>query len=258
MRPAAIRALIGITAVTDTAAFDDLFSDFYLRAYASDAREDEARAQALGAARLARTPDGGAVLDVACGFGRHSVALARAGFEVTGVDRSPVLLAEARRRGPGIRFVEADYRSLPLPDASFDTAVNLFTSIGYLGDVQDARVFAEIHRVLRPGGCLVVEAMHRDLLVLNWNEHSWHGVGGGRLLLDQRTFDPVAGVVQATQTLVDSDGSRDSRTWSLRVYSATELVHMLATAGFEDVRAYGDVDGSPFTTHTRLVLAARR
>jgi hypothetical protein len=100
--------------------------------------------------------------------------------------------------------------------------------------------------------------MHRDLLVRVWNEHSWSGAGAGRLLLDQRTFDPVAGVVQTTQTLIDNDGGRESRTWSLRVYSATELVHMLLAAGFTTVRAFGDFDGSPFSTRTRLVLAARR
>ena len=241
----------------DAASLDALFSEFYLRAYAEDARQDEAQAQALGAVQLARTPERGAVLDVPCGFGRHSVALAAAGFAATGIDRSPVLLEEARRRAPGITFVEADYRSLPLPDASFDTAINLFSSIGYLGDEEDTKVFAEIRRVLRPGGRLVVEAMHRDLLVLRWKEHDWRGAGAGRLLLDQRTFDPVAGIAQTTQTLIDGDGRRESRTWSVRVYSATELRHMLATAGFSEVRAYGDFGGSPFTMGTRLVLVAR-
>jgi len=185
--------------VTDPAAFDAFFGDFYLRAYADDARQDEAQVQALDAVRLAGARHGASVLDVPCGFGRHSVALHAAGYDVTGIDRSSVLLDEARRRGPGITFVEADYRSLPFADASFDTAVNLFSSIGYLGDEEDTRVFAEIRRVLRPGGRLVVEAMHRDLLVLIWNEHDWRGAGAGRILFDQRTFDPITGIAQTTQ-----------------------------------------------------------
>jgi ubiquinone/menaquinone biosynthesis C-methylase UbiE len=243
--------------VTDPAAFDAFFGDFYLRAYAEEARQDEAEAQALGAMRLAETPDGGAVLDVPCGFGRHSVALAAAGFDVTGVDSSVVLLDEARRRAPEISFVRADYRSLPLPDASFDTAVNLFSSIGFLGDEEDTKVFAEIRRVLRPDGRLVVETMHRDLLVLTWNEQQWHSAGAGRLLLEQRMFDPAAGILQLTQTLIDSDSQRESRTWSTRVYAATELVHMLFAAGFSRVRAYGDFEGSAFDPGTLLVLVAR-
>jgi SAM-dependent methyltransferase len=115
--------------------WDAFFSDFYLRAYAGDEREGEAQAQALGAARLAGCPEGGDLLDVPCGFGRHSVPLARAGFRAVGVDRSEALLAEAGRRAGGERWpklVRADYRTLPFADESFDAAVNLFTSLGYL------------------------------------------------------------------------------------------------------------------------------
>ena len=79
--------------------WDAFFNDFYLRVAAGDARqEDAAEAQALGAARLAGCPEGGDLLDVPCGFGRHAVALARAGYRVVGVDRSQALLAEATRR----------------------------------------------------------------------------------------------------------------------------------------------------------------
>src|SRR4051794_9870602 len=140
--------------------WDAFFSDFYLRAYAADERAGEAEAQALAAARLAGCPDGGDLLDVPCGFGRHAVPLARAGYRVVGVDRSETLLDEARRRGGGERWpklTRADYRELPFADSGFDAAVNLFTSLGYLGDEADTRVLAEIRRVLRPGARLVVE-----------------------------------------------------------------------------------------------------
>ena len=48
--------------------------------------------------------------------------------------------------------MHADYRSLPFPDGRFDAAIDLFTSLGYLGDEEDTLVLAEIRRVLRPGG----------------------------------------------------------------------------------------------------------
>jgi ubiquinone/menaquinone biosynthesis C-methylase UbiE len=250
-----------VTAPSSPETWDAFFSDFYLRASADDARSDEAATQARGAARLAATPEGGELLDVPCGFGRHAVPLARAGFRVTGVDRSAVLLEEARRRAGGERwpkFVAGDYRELPFADESFDAAVNLFSSLGYLGDEADTRVLAEIGRVLRPGGRLVIETMHRDALVRHWSESSWRLLGEGRLLLEGRTFDPAAGVVQTTQTVVDGAGGRDSRTWSVRVYSATELLAMLAGAGFEESRCYADLEGGPFTIDgRRLVIVAR-
>ncbi len=241
--------------------WDAFFSEFYLRAFAEDERDAVAREQALAAVRLAGCPDGGDVLDVPCGFGRHAVPLAEAGFRVVGVDRSQTLLDEARHRTHHKRWpklVHADYRRLPFADASFDAALNLFTSLGYLGDEQDTLALREIGRVLRPGGRLVIELLHRDRLVSGFHEHDWRLLGEGRLLLEQRTFDPASGVAQTTLTLIESTGDRESRTFSVRVYTATELVAMLAAAGFESARCHGDLDGAPFGTATRLVVVARR
>jgi ubiquinone/menaquinone biosynthesis C-methylase UbiE len=248
------------SATSSPATWDAFFSGFYLRAYAGDEREDAA-AQAAAAARLAGCEAGADLLDVPCGFGRHSVPLARAGYRVVGVDRSEALLAEARRRAGGARWpklTRADYRELPFADASFDGAINLFTSLGYLGDEEDTRALAEIGRVLRPGARLVIEAMHRDLLVREFSDQDWRLVGEGRLLLERRTFDAVAGIAQVTQTLIEGGGGRDSRSYSIRVYSATELLAMLSRAGFSDARCHGDLEGAPFTTGTRLVVVATR
>ena len=256
-----LRDYKGPMALSSTETWDALFSDFYLRAFADEARDAEAQEQALAAARLSGCPEGGDLLDVPCGFGRHSVPLGRAGYHVVGVDRSQALIDEARRRTGGERWpklVRADYRELPQPDESFDAALNLFSSLGYLGDEGDTQVLAEIRRVLRPGGRLVIEIMHRDALVLRFRDTGWHMVGEGRLLLEQRTFDPAAGVAQTTQTLVEPSGERDSRTFSLRVYTATELTAMLERAGFEESRCYGDLAGGPFASDTRLVIVARR
>jgi len=244
--------------VVDTSSpetWDAFFSEFYLRAYAADERDAEAETQALEAARLTGCPDGGELLDVPCGFGRHSIPLARAGYRVTGVDRSQTLIDEARRRGSEPKFLQADYRELPFSDASFDAALNLFSSLGYLGDDEDTRALTEIHRVLRPGARLVIETMHRDRLVGLRHDKNWQLLGEGRLVFEQSTFDPASGVVQSTQTLVEG-ADRESRTWSLRIYTATELLAMLKRAGFESARCYGDLEGGPFRTDTRLVIAA--
>jgi len=241
--------------------WDAFFSDFYLRAYAGAARDDAAGEQALAAARLARTPERGDVLDVPCGFGRHALPLAEAGYRIVGVDRSETLLGEARRRAAGARWPKwehADYRKLPFGEERFDTALCLFSSLGYLGDEEDTRALAEIGRVLRPDGRLVIEIFHRDLLVAGFREHDWSLLGEGKLLLEQRTFEPAEGVAQVTQTLIETGGERESRTYSLRVYTATELLAMLDRAGFTECRCHGDLDGGEFTPTTRLVIVARR
>lgn len=247
-------------AVSPAESWDAFFSEFYLRAYAHEAADAEAQVQALAAARLAGTPEGGDVLDAPCGFGRHAIPLARAGYRVTGADRAAPLIEEARRRSLGERWPKwaiADYRELPMADGSFDLVINLFSSLGYLGDEQDTRALAEFRRVLRADGRLVIETMHRDALIAGWSEQDWHALGEGKLLLEQRTFDPAGGIAQMTQTLVPGSGVRESRTMSLRVYTATELCAMLDRAGFSEVRCHGDLDGAPFTTASRLVIVAR-
>jgi ubiquinone/menaquinone biosynthesis C-methylase UbiE len=241
--------------------WDALFSDFYLRAFADPEADADAEANARSAARLSACPAGGELLDVPCGYGRHAIPLARAGYKVTGVDRSPTLLAEAHRRAGDDHppeLVEADYRELPFADERFDAALNLFTSLGFYGDEEDVRALAEIGRVLRPAGRLVIEIMHRDRLVHGFREQDWHMVGAGRLLLEQRTFDAASGVAQTTQTLIETSGERDSRSFSVRVYTATELVAMLTRAGFAEAKCYGDLDGGPFGPRTRLVIVARK
>lgn len=248
-------------APSPTETWDAFFGEFYLRAYREDERNAEASAQALAAAQLAGCPEGGDILDAPCGFGRHTLPLARAGYRAVGVDRAQTLVDEAKRRVGGERWpklVRADYRELPFPDASFDAALNLFSSLGYLGDEEDTRALAEIGRVLRPDGRLVVEILHRDRLVRAFREQDWRLMGEGRLLLEQRTFDPVAGIAQTTQTLIDPSGERDSRTFSIRVYSTTELLAMLERAGFASARCHGDLQGRPFALDTRLVVVARR
>ena len=102
---------------------------------------------ALAAARLAGVEAGADFVDAPCGYGRHTLALARAGFRVVGVDRSKTLLGEAKRRAGHERWpklVRADYRELPLPDESSTPLFNLFTSLGYLGDEEDTKVLAAI------------------------------------------------------------------------------------------------------------------
>ena len=147
--------------------WDAVFDETYLRTYLPFFDEERTREEALGAVALAGVEPGAEILDCPVGFGRHALVLTEVGYRVTGLDRSETQLAEAeRRRGDAEwpRLVRGDYRELPFEDASFDAVLNLFTSLGYLERDEDVGVLREFRRVLRPGGALVVETMHRDRL----------------------------------------------------------------------------------------------
>lgn len=110
--------------------------------------------------------------------------------------------------------------------------------------------------MLRRGGPLVVETMHRDRLVSVFQERRWDPLPDGGLRVEERSFDAVEGVNEAAHTIVRPDGMRETVTYRLRVYTATELAGMGREAGFERLEFYGDYEGGPFTTQTRLLLVA--
>lgn len=101
------------------------------------------------------------VLEVACGTGRAGEQLLRAlpSADYTGVDLSPYYLDVARERLADrgrVTLLPANAEALPLPDASFDAVCSVYL-FHELPRNARRRVFAELFRVLRPGGCLVIE-----------------------------------------------------------------------------------------------------
>jgi cyclopropane fatty-acyl-phospholipid synthase-like methyltransferase len=108
------------------------FDSHYVLTYAPLQPDDRSRAEALAAVRLAGLTPGARVLDVPCGYGRHAVPLAREGYRVIGLDRSPAQLDEARRRrGAAVepRLIQADYREIPIATGAFDSALTLLSSL---------------------------------------------------------------------------------------------------------------------------------
>src|SRR5471030_2723859 len=108
--------------------------------------------EAFEAFALRRVSPGAAVLEIGCGPGRAAAALAlRHDALVTGVDLAPEMLAAARTHvPPSVSLVEAAAEDLPFAAHSFDVALAQY--VVHLLD--RPRAFAEIHRVLRPGGLL--------------------------------------------------------------------------------------------------------
>jgi ubiquinone/menaquinone biosynthesis C-methylase UbiE len=242
-------------------SWDELFDEIYLRTYAVLDRGGPQEEEARAAARLAGCEPGADILDAPCGYGRHTIPLAQAGYHVVGVDRSPVLLEEARRRagdGEWPRWVHADHRELPLEDASFDAVFCLFSSLGYRGEDGDARTLAEFHRVLRPGGRLVVETMHRDRLMHILQPRAWDPLPNGGTLIEERRFDYVEGATETDHTLLEADGTRRSVTWRIRTYTATELGKLIEAANLADLQYFGDLAGGELSRETRLVVLARK
>jgi SAM-dependent methyltransferase len=98
---------------------------------------------------------GGEVYDLGCGPGQTTAFLHGCGVRVRGLDLSAELLREARQRHPGVEFEQGDMLALSLADASL-AGVIAFYAIVHLAPAELRRALAEMHRVLRPGGRLLL------------------------------------------------------------------------------------------------------
>jgi len=126
-------------------------------------RWEDAPAEVEQVVSLLGIEPGAHVLDLCCGVGRHSLELARRGFQVTGVDRTRPYLDRAARQaeaeGLKVEFVQSDMRDFCRPDA-FDAVVNLFTSFGYFEDPEDdCQVALNMYRSLKSGGVFLIDMM---------------------------------------------------------------------------------------------------
>lgn len=201
----------------------------------------------------------GAALDLCCGPGRHSVALAGKGFAVTAVDRSRFLLNKARERAPGaaIEFVEADMREF-VRGGAFDLAVNLFTSFGYFETPEeDFAVLRNVRTSLKPGGVFVIDVIGKECLASRPNRTRWVETPGQDLFVQHCSILP--GWSRAHMQWLLVQGARALRyDYEHNVYSGQELYALLRSAGFDEVRLFGNLDGAPYdSAAARLVARAR-
>ncbi len=214
-------------------------------------RYDTTEGDAREAVALLGLAPGAKVLDAACGFGRFAAALLALGCEVVGVDISPAAIAEARRRCPGPEYVVGDL-SQPLALGPFDAIVNVFSSFGYGASVEeDQRVLDGWHRMLKPGGLLLMELS--DL------ERSRARLGGIGVTVQRVTngvaetlrCDPETHVLHIRYELGEHELEIETR-----LYDADDLVRRLGAAGFREIRRHGGFDGHPKQPEDRLVLVA--
>ncbi len=122
--------------------------------------------------------EGAALVDLGCGGGQLCLDAAELGWRVVGVDVAPAMIEEARElcAGRDVEFAVAAYDESGFPDGSFD-AVTAMGLIEYLPD--DAGLFAEARRLLRPGGRFAVSCRNRLYNLLSANRYTERELDSG-------------------------------------------------------------------------------
>ncbi len=198
------------------------------------------------------------VLDVCSGYGRHSVELARRGFEVVGVDISLSQVEQAYRHaassGAAPAFVVGDARALPLA-GGFDAAINMFLSFGYFAtDAESQAMLDGVARVLRRGGVLLIDFWNREHEIRGFQPLVLDRRGDEILEIEDWTFDALAGRLNWVNTVIYPDGRRVAWTQSIRAFTVAEVRAMLEAAGFTLVALYGSLAGEPYTMDSEAAI----
>jgi SAM-dependent methyltransferase len=216
---------------------------------------------------------GGPVLELGCGSGRVMLHLAREGFEVTGVDSSPAMLALARRRlalqktiAPRITLREGNFTGLRL-GKTFPLILLAFNTFAHMTEPSDARAALEtIAAHLAPGGQAAL-ALPNPIPI--------YGDPPEGLVLERSFRDEARNVtIQQFSSLradraaqlghitwiydeIDSAGTltRTTVPMTLRYFFPNELSVLLEQAGLHLAHLWGDYDGSPFVEDSPVLIA---
>ena len=208
--------------------FEGVAVDMWLRALPPEHTEREAESLA----RTLAVPKGARLLDVPCGGGRLSLALAQRGYRLTGVDWSLEFLDHARScdTDHGVTWERRDMRDLPWR-ARFDGAFCFGNSFGYLDDEGNAAFLRAVAAALKPGARFVLETpMVLENLLAHLQDRPWWKVGDVYLLVVNQ-YDHTRERLDIEYTFV-SNGRVEVRRGSHRAYSYRELVELIEAAGF--------------------------
>ena len=194
----------------------------------------------------------GRIVDLGCGGGISTEALAAAGFETLGIDQSAAMIKLARQRLPQGKFRRASLEDQPLPECQAITALG--ETLNYTRSVQPARrlsqFFARAHRALTPNGLLIFdirEPLNRGELAPN---HQWQGEDWACLVRQELTRH-VTSFRQLGKLY-----RREDEIHVQHLYSKSELVASLRARGFRvhTRRSYGT-----YRLHDhRLVVVAKK
>ena len=208
---------------------------------------------------------GARVLDLGCGPGLYSAALAERGLDVTGVDVSATSLAHARRvaaeTGLAIRYVQADYRELE-EHGAYDAALLVYHELGVFPETDRAALLGRICDALRPGGRFAFDVVGTATVRperTTWTAEPGPGFWrpGPHLVLERRLAYPDLELSCSEYAVLEEGAATLYRVWEQR-FDPGGLERALASAGFDVEHVCADLTGTPWSAGAETIAVVAR
>jgi SAM-dependent methyltransferase len=234
--------------------------DDYLYFYREALTDERTEAEVSALVSLLGLDSTKKILDLACGYGRHTNRLAALGHSMTGIDLTLGFLDIARQdaiqRKVVVRYELGDMRSIRFED-EFDRVMLLFTSFGYFSDEENLQVLDKASKALIAGGLLVFDTLNRDAVSKDMRPY-FVVEKEGNLMIDRLSFDCLQGRLY-NKRIVIRNGVRKDKPYFVRLYNPNEVKILISQAGLELQHFYGGWDGSEFSSGShRMVVIARK
>jgi SAM-dependent methyltransferase len=240
--------------------WQDFFSGMVVESWLKLATEEQTKSEVDFIQKMVGVSVPAKLLDVPCGGGRHSLALAAADFQMTAVDLSSDFLKAARtgaaQRQLTVAWEQRDMRDLPWRQ-EFDGAFCFGNSFGYFDDAGNAAFLKAVSRVLKAGAKFLMDCAVAENVLPNFQDRNWFPAGDIKFLRNAR-YDPERGRIDTEYTLI-RDGRTETRAASHRIYAYRELSQLLKEAGFSGVMGFGSLTQEPFGLGSKrcLIVATR-
>jgi len=202
------------------------------------------------------------ILDLACGFGRHSLAFAQKGFEVTGVDITADYISDAAynaaKLGLDTNFICSDIRELTFKN-EFDVVLNMADgAIGYLeNDRENLKIFDIISNALKPGGKSFIEVGNAEYAAKHFPQKTWEA---GEHALSLADFDWDGENKRMLYGSYDYEYGKAAtppkyEAAPIRLYTKQEIKDIFTQRNMKIINAYSDFQGNADSeNHMQLMV----
>jgi 2-polyprenyl-3-methyl-5-hydroxy-6-metoxy-1,4-benzoquinol methylase len=205
---------------------------------------------------------GSKVLDLMCGYGRHALALARKGIEVTAVDNLADYITElklnAEKEGLPVNALQYNVTTFS-PGDKYDLVICMGNSLNFFDEADTVQILSAAAACLKPGGHLLLNSWSvAEIAFKNFKDKSWSEIDGLKFLTDSKLlFHPTR--IETESTIIASDGATEIKKGIDYIFSINEIEAMINKSGLQLKELYSIPGRKKFSIgEPRIYLVAQK